>query len=395
VQGGPGSYLFDWQPKAGLSDPASLTPIAAPALTTTYTLTVEAGVCTLLDTVRVEVALQPEVWLQTQAAAQCGTEPTTLTAFSNRPEHQFSWAPATGLTATTGPSVAAQPTEPTTYTVTATNALGCTATATVSVTPNGILPVAAFDLTQPTNCASTRVSFSDRSQNAIAWAWDFGDGSPVVNTPSPVHAYPAPGQYLVSLTVVSESGCTSTFAAPTPVLISTGLEARFEASLRPNADSLVLDQSRVAFRDASLGAIVAWFWDFGDGHHAAEPAPVHTYRAAGDYTVTLTVTDAAGCVDTAMSGVYKIREPLLRYPNVFTPNGDGVNDTWKPIYDGPRTYTYTLTDRWGIVLYTGNQDSRGWNGQNPDGTEAMNGVYFYIVKLDDRTYSGSLTLLRD
>lgn len=395
VTGGPGTYLFDWQPKAGLSDPASLTPVAAPALTTTYTLSIEAGVCLLTDTVRVEVVLQPEVWLNTQVSALCGNEPTILKAFSNLPEHQFSWAPATGLNTTTGSSVLAQPAVPTTYTVTATNTLGCTATASVSVMPNGIAPIAAFDLTQPTNCGSTRVSFLDLSQNAIAWAWDFGDGSPVVNTPSPVHDYSSPGEYQVSLTVTSESGCVSTVVASAPVLISGVLEARFESSLRPNTDSLILDQTRVIFRDQSIGAITAWFWDFGDGNHAAEPSPVHLYRAAGDYTVVLTVTDAAGCVDTAMKSVYKIREPLLRYPNVFTPNGDGVNDTWKPIYDGNRQYTYTITDRWGISMHTGTQESRGWNGQKPDGSEALNGVYFYIVKFEDRTYSGSLTLLRD
>ena len=50
----------------------------------------------------------------------------------------------------------------------------------------------------------------------------------------------------------------------------------------------------IHFQDASTGDVSAWYWDFGDGTHASEASPAHTYRAPGSYPVTLTVTNAFG-----------------------------------------------------------------------------------------------------
>ena len=108
------------------------------------------------------------------------------------------------------------------------------------------------------------------------------------------------------------------------------------------------------------------------------------------------VTDANGC----NSRVYDIVVPeskidCLRIPNVFTPNGDGVNDEWiiENIELFPEAHIY-IYNRWGQLLYHGRGDSERWDGCYR-GRFVPSGVYLYIVSLEsvEEKYEGSVTVL--
>jgi gliding motility-associated-like protein len=88
-----------------------------------------------------------------------------------------------------------------------------------------------------------------------------------------------------------------------------------------------------------------------------------------------------------------ILPPLLNTPNVFTPNGDGVNDRWKPDYAGTETFDFRVFDRFGILVFTGNSTEGGWDGRFSN-TDVPAGVYFYTFELNGRQYDGSFTLVR-
>ena len=93
----------------------------------------------------------------------------------------------------------------------------------------------------------------------------------------------------------------------------------------------------------------------------------------------------------------------LLFVNVFTPNGDGINDTFGPIeLEGVADYEMVVYDRNGRVAFT-TPRGQAWNGNMPNGEPAPEGVYFYMIDwnlesgtgpplLDQRT--GSVTLLR-
>jgi gliding motility-associated-like protein len=138
---------------------------------------------------------------------------------------------------------------------------------------------------------------------------------------------------------------------------------------------------------------VSYAWSFGDGNHSTLRSPTHHYTAADTYRVTLTVVDSVGCVHTIEHGPYIVRKPELNIVNVFTPNGDGINDTWKPFYDGTRSYRATLFDRWGIRISEFTHLDSGWNG-TVGGSPAAAGTYFYTVEINGRLIQGSLTLIR-
>jgi gliding motility-associated-like protein len=86
----------------------------------------------------------------------------------------------------------------------------------------------------------------------------------------------------------------------------------------------------------------------------------------------------------------------IEVPNVFTPNGDNVNDFF--IVDGlTNQWDMHIYDRWGnLVFVTDRAEDIGWDGHNILGIEAINGVYFYILEQNssNQSYTGSVSLFR-
>ena len=83
--------------------------------------------------------------------------------------------------------------------------------------------------------------------------------------------------------------------------------------------------------DDAIGSIVSWQYDFGDGYTSELQTPIYMYPTEGTYWVTQTVTDEHNCTDTAMREVTVLPAVNVYVPNAFTPNDDGMNDVWMPI----------------------------------------------------------------
>ncbi len=131
-----------------------------------------------------------------------------------------------------------------------------------------------------------------------------------------------------------------------------------------------------------------YHWLFGDGNEmdsqADESEIVHTYLIPGEYEVKLTTTSAApyNCVDSVKKTI-TVSKPELQVPNVFTPNGDGINDIFR-VYDVSITnFHIIIFDRYGgkVHEFKGNiRDWQGWNGKiNNSNSNAADGVYYYII----------------
>ena len=143
----------------------------------------------------------------------------------------------------------------------------------------------------PTNDGLPIVQFYDQSPaggaEIISRKWDFGDGN-ASSEATPQHQYPEAGAYTVSLTIETPDGCTSTTSQLIIVRGDDGTTApRCQALFyfRQHNDR----RNTFTFLDESLGEVIAWEWNFGDGQISNEPNPTHTYQNAGTYLVTLTV----------------------------------------------------------------------------------------------------------
>ncbi|AKB32822.1 cell surface protein [Methanosarcina siciliae HI350] len=156
---------------------------------------------------------------------------------------------------------------------------------------------ANFTATPTLGIAPLTVQFTDKSSGSpISWSWDFGDGDDTNSTvQNPVHVYAEPGLYNVILTTTYVSGNSYSEEKTDYINVTSGGSggdvpvAAFTAD--PISGTVPLT---VQFTDNSTGSPTSWFWDFGDGATSNESSPIHTYSAAGNYTVNLTVENTAG-----------------------------------------------------------------------------------------------------
>lgn len=103
-----------------------------------------------------------------------------------------------------------------------------------------------------------------------------------------------------------------------------------------------------------------------------------TFTEAGTYTVTLTVTNVySECEDEESSSI-EVKEMYVDVPNVFTPNGDGVNDEFMAVYYSVATFKMTVLNRWGRKVFYTTNPGKAWDGKI-NGRNAAEGVYFYYI----------------
>jgi gliding motility-associated-like protein len=152
--------------------------------------------------------------------------------------------------------------------------------------------------------------------------------------------------------------------------------------------------------EANFSPLAIWpfevvSWDFGDGSSSAVPAPIHRYDKKGNYLVTLKVLDAAGCLNQASQEI-QVLDYYLEIPNVFTPNGDALNDTFFPKFRFVRNLQLQVMNIWGELIYRSEgQKDPGWDGF-VSGQKAPEGVYVYTLRYqvpDGRTITSSSTFL--
>ncbi len=144
----------------------------------------------------------------------------------------------------------------------------------------------------------------------------------------------------------------------------------------------------IQFTNTADGDYVSMIWDFGDGTFSTELNPIHTYNIAKDYVVTQTVTYPFGCVYVHKTTLTVGKGYILVVPNAFTPNGDNLNDTFRPVTKGLKNIRLDIYDTWGSLIYSETADViRGWDALIK-GYKAENGNYF--CKVSGQTFYGTI-----
>ncbi|GIV22884.1 MAG: gliding motility-associated C-terminal domain-containing protein [Bacteroidia bacterium] len=173
-------------------------------------------------------------------------------------------------------------------------------------------------------------------------------------------------------------------------------ELRSQLALNASADTIEVGQP-VSFTASAQPTAGTFTWDFGDGTATSGNATQsHTYATPGTYTVAVA---APPCSDTAYKAIVVVAPFALYIPNAFTPNGDGVNDSWSPIFRGAvKTLRWRIYDRWGLLIATGEGPTARWDGTKK-GEPCAEGAYVYVVEGETLTgekltRSGTITLLR-
>ena len=143
----------------------------------------------------------------------------------------------------------------------------------------------------------------------------------------------------------------------------------------------------------------SYFWDLGDGTTSTAREPVHTYRYGIKLSIALTVTDEFGATITTMTEYEaRLEDDLtdLGFPNIFTPNGDGVNEAFAPMTDrflGPCAHL-SIFNRHGERIFETLGNNITWNGRSMDGELVVSGVYFYVFTVNGLEFTGNVSLHR-
>lgn len=234
------------------------------------------------------------------------------------------------------------------------------------------------------------------SGSIASWQWNFGDGT-TSNQNSPVHCYKA-GSFIVSLTAVSDSGCSDKATATSAIVVYPKPQAGFDFT---NTNLDVLDAATGVVSTA-IGA-TGYVYFISDGSVVnGQPNFQHNFSNENPqaYTVVQVVTSSYGCKDTIIKTI-DVKPGFTFYiPNAFSPNGDGMNDTFKGTGIGVKDYSLMIYDRWGNLVFISNDLETGWDGRFNSGEEvSLQDVFVWKVNLRDdnnkyHDYAGTVSLVK-
>jgi len=234
---------------------------------------------------------------------------------------------------------------------------------------------------------------------------------------SPTFEIEEPGNYTLFLKVTTQDGCVDSLIRWNYIRVNAQPIAEFAAT--PEISLMSENDGQVVFTNYSDENVMtqagsSFYWDFDDGEiDSSTVAPTHVFSQWGDYNVTLHIETEAGCASEITHTV--VVEQDLVFPNVITPNGDGINDVFAISNlntninledpDEYRTNKLYIYDRWGKKVYSAkNYDTYARDGQVEigqqffDGSNLSDGVYYYSFyykgKAKTVNYNGSLTIVR-
>lgn len=217
-------------------------------------------------------------------------------------------------------------------------------------------------------------------------AWNFGDGTQWNQLGATTHHYENPGIYWI--TADADFGACGISHDTDSIVVN----AYPMVNLGPDS-VLCLDGAALTVADLNNASdpTIQWHWNTG------AITPSIQILHPGTYSLTATKND---CSTTETIEVNK--DCYTDVPNVFTPNGDGVNDYFYPrqlLSKGVVGFSMTIFNRWGQKVFESTTtNGRGWDGKFNDKEQPM-GVYIYMIDAmlkngRNENYTGNVTLVR-
>ena len=217
--------------------------------------------------------------------------------------------------------------------------------------------------------------FKHNGSNGVSeWNWQFGNNAASTQQ-NPVYIFPSFGEQHVKL-YVSNGTCAD--SSETAFTLDNELKARFTAPVS------LCPQDVATFKDSSIGKVVSWEWDFGNGNTSIgqNPQPQVYPIAAADknYSVRLIIRNDQNCLDTAAQQVKVLYNCFIAVATAFTPNNDGINDYLYPInaYKA-KNLVFKVYNRLGQVVFETTDFTRKWDGTFK-GIKQQTGAYVWTLQ---------------
>jgi gliding motility-associated-like protein len=290
------------------------------------------------------------------------------------------------------------------YLIHITDALGCTRDSIVTLlAPTALTPNIVPDVTlQCTPGTFTFTNTSSPAANIASTIYDWGDGTTdTMNIYAPIqHIYNTPGTWNILVSLLSDYGCT--YIDTMLAMVETTQPPIANFVIQPNPTTTYT--THVTCSDWSSGIPTVWEWSAPGAipTNSSLQQPWFMYpELAGEYYITLKVTDYLGCWDTITHKLIIEDEMLVFVPNTFTPNGDEWNNKfqWTILGINEALFRLQIWNRWGELIWETRDPYAYWDGSY-NGKLAPEGIYTWTMlatnKIDagNRTFIGSINIIK-
>ena len=352
-------------PSSSVQNPSNICYPAAGTYAVTLVATNANGNGTLTKTNYITVNPAPPANAGPDAAI-CTGQSTTLNGSGGT---IYNWQPGN----LSGSSVTVTPASTTVYTLTVTDANGCTATDNVTITVSVCTtPVAALSASDNTICELTCIDFTDMSTGTpTSWQWSFPGAVPsssTVQNPSNI-CYNNPGTYSVTLIT------TNAFGSDT-VTVNNAITVGAAPAVNAGPFTTIAIGNSTQLN--ATGGAGSYVWSPPTGlNNPNTQNPVASPTVTTTYMVTY--TDAAGCTATDTVTVAVMEAYSIFVPGSFSPNGDGNNDMLYVRGAGIKELTFVVFDRFGEKVFESTNVNDGWDGSFR-GKDMNTGIYVWYAE---------------
>ncbi len=255
-----------------------------------------------------------------------------------------------------------------------------------------------FGVTPREICPGDTVRFLDSSfyEGRASYFWDFGDNN-LSTLRNPAYIYTDTGYYDVGLLLITIDKCIDTlqFSIDSALRVLPAPVSRFTSDAPSKSlkeAKFLFDASSSEFATASNFFINSVFIENNDSLY-------YTFTDTGTFTISHIAENKFGCQDTSQQSVNVFDEFLFIIPNIFTPNGDLINDEFAVRACGVYEYEISIFNRYGYNVFNSESMNINWDGRI-NGNLAPDGIYYYKIRIKDfrgeyLNYTGNLTLVRN
>ena len=242
------------------------------------------------------------------------------------------------------------------------------------------LPELLISLDSDTGCIPFDIQVVNNSTiqsgSISEYRYNWGDGNSSVGS-NPGFTYTSPGKYSVSIRGTSDKGCVDSVMLSDSVVVFDNPKADFYYT--PEDPSTL--KNVITLVDSSSKDAIDWIWTVSDGGSYSGSSAQHTFIDSGNYIVTLRIINNNGCFDEETKIIYVNADLFIHIPNGFSPNGDGINDTYglAGMTQGVFQMEMDIYNQWGEKVFHSENVNDRWDGTY-QGEPAQQGVYLFRVK---------------
>ncbi len=271
------------------------------------------------------------------------------------------------------------------YTLTVTDQNGCTGSASISIRQ---LPVINYSLSaQQPNCHESFGSLSIQSLSGGALPFKYQLNGFASNTG--IFDQLSPGLYYIK--IIDKEGCA----------VYDSIRIQDISDLQIQLDQIIeLSPGKLAnISFTAVNGDVKYLWSVPPSELKLLSEDMFEIKFKRDINLLLIFSDEDGCTDTLPVYFKTDRDQNIYFPNIFSPNGDQVNDVWSPYLGADyQMQSFSIFDRWGNLIYH-SPHSASWDGKNNSGKRTPPGVYIFQLNLlnphlESEVKIGDITLIK-